>query len=131
MAPKKTPDANAEKSLIWSSKMDDALIDTFMHELDLGNKVNGTFTTTAYDNIITYLIALFGFKVDKEEVKNRWKTLKWNYSEIYDIFKGGMSVFLLNSSTHTWEAEDQVWDQLIEIEPKAALWRNTLLPSYE
>ncbi|KAI9121828.1 hypothetical protein K1719_007218 [Acacia pycnantha] len=90
MAPKKTLDANvptSEKSLIWTSKMDDALIDAFMHELDMGHK---------------------------DKVKNHWKTLKKNYSEIYDIFKGAMSGFLWNSSTHTWEAEDQVWEQLIE-----------------
>ena len=83
--------------------MDDALIDVFMHELDIGNKVNGTFTPTAYDNITQYLSALFGFKVEKEKVKNRWKTLKRNFSEIYDIFKGGMSGFSWNSSTNRWE----------------------------
>ncbi|KAI9110844.1 hypothetical protein K1719_018282 [Acacia pycnantha] len=134
MAPTKTPDANVptyEKSLIWTSKMDDALIDAFMHELDMGHNVNGTFTTTAYDNIIAYLTMLFGFKVDKDKVKNRWKTLKKKYSEIYDFFKGGMSGFSWNSSTHTWEAEDQVWEQLIEVKPKAAHWRNTPLPNYE
>ncbi|KAI9089672.1 hypothetical protein K1719_028965 [Acacia pycnantha] len=95
MAPSMTPDANvptSEKSLIWTSKMDDALIDSFTHELDMGNKVNGTFTPTAY---------------------------------------GGMSGFSWNPSTHTWEAEDQVWEQLIEVKPKAANWRNTPLPNFE
>ncbi|KAI9077959.1 hypothetical protein K1719_040088 [Acacia pycnantha] len=41
MAPSKTPDANvptSEKSLIWTSKMDDALIESFTHELDMGHK---------------------------------------------------------------------------------------------
>ncbi|KAI9087842.1 hypothetical protein K1719_030172 [Acacia pycnantha] len=134
MAPSMTPDANvpiSEKSLIWTSKMDDALIDSFTHELDMGNKVNGTFTPTAYGNIVAHLTKQFGFKVDKEKVKNRWKTLKKKYSEVYDIFKGGMSGFSWNPSTHTWEAEDQVWEQLIEVKPKAANWRNTPLPNFE
>ncbi|KAI9083242.1 hypothetical protein K1719_034774 [Acacia pycnantha] len=134
MAPTKKPDANvpkSEKSLILTSKMDDALIESFTHELDMGHKVNGTFTPTAYANIIAHLTTLVGFKVDKDKVKNRWKTLKKKYSEVYDIFKGGMSGFSWNSSTHTWEAEDQVWEQLIEVKPKAAYWRNTPLPNYE
>ncbi|KAI9087089.1 hypothetical protein K1719_030924 [Acacia pycnantha] len=121
MAPSMTPDANvptSEKSLIWTSKMDDALIDSFTHELDMGNKVNVTFTPTAYGNIVAHLTKQFGFKVDKEKVKNRWKTLKKKYFEVYDIFKGGMSGFSWNPSTHTWEAEDQVWEQLIEYEEK-------------
>ena len=78
-----------EKSLIWSVKMDDSLLDAFMHELNIGNKIGGSFTTTAYENITKSLSALFGFKVDKDKVKNRWKTLKRNFSEIYDIFRGG------------------------------------------
>ncbi|KAI9126598.1 hypothetical protein K1719_002194 [Acacia pycnantha] len=50
---------------------------------------------------------------------------------MYDIFEGGTSGFSWNSSTCKWEAEDQVWNQLIEVKPKATLWRNTPLPNYE
>ncbi|KAI9126820.1 hypothetical protein K1719_002416 [Acacia pycnantha] len=134
MAPRRVPGANTstiDKFLTWTAKMDNTLIDAFMHELEIGNKVKRTFTYTAYDNISQYLSTVFGFKVDKEKVKNRWKTLKKKFSEMYDIFESGTSGFSWNSSTCKWEAEDQVWNQLIEVKPKAALWRNMPLPNYE
>ncbi|XP_058759913.1 uncharacterized protein LOC131633218 [Vicia villosa] len=118
-------------TLTWNRKMDDALVDAFMHEYEKGNKVNGTFTTSAYENIAAELRALFGNKVDKVKIKNRWKTLKKNFTEYYDIFKGGMSGFSWNSTTQLWDAESEVWDALIESKPKASNWRNVPLPNYE
>lgn len=116
MAPKRQlPTNNGKENLNWSRAMDDALIDAFMHEYEKGNKVNGTFTTTAYENIVAELSALFGKKVDKERVKNRWKTVKKNFTDVYDIFKNGMSGFAWNPSTHLWDAEPEVWDALIEV----------------
>jgi hypothetical protein len=55
--------------------MDDALAYAFMQEYENGNKVNKIFTTTMYDNITTELDALFGSKIDKLKIKNRWKIL--------------------------------------------------------
>ncbi|XP_028785416.1 uncharacterized protein At2g29880-like [Neltuma alba] len=110
--------------------MDDYLVDAFMEQYNCGNKVNGTFTTTAYENIVKEMSALLDIEMDKEKIKNRWKTLKKNFSEIYDIFKNGLSGFAWNPSTQLWEAEDEVWDQLIESKPKAANWRDTPFPNY-
>jgi hypothetical protein len=78
MASKKQLSTNNGNSgtLSWNRVMDDALVDAFMHEFEKGNKVNGTFTTTAYDHITAEIGALFGNKIDKVKIKNRWKTLK-------------------------------------------------------
>jgi len=158
MASKKQPTNNGNHgTLSWNRAMDDALVDAFMHEFEKGNKVNGTFTTTAYDNITAEICALFGNKIDKLKIKNRWKTLKKNFTEYYDIFKGGMSGFSWNQITQLWDAEPEVWDALIEAsfinlvfckillinscitivklifqsKPKAANWKNVSLPNYE
>ena len=32
--------------------MDDALVDTFLHQVIIGGRVNGTFTSKAYDDIV-------------------------------------------------------------------------------
>lgn len=95
--------------------MDDVLVDAFMHELEIGNKVKKSFTTTAYDNISRHLSAVFGVKVDKGKLKNRWKTLKRNFLEMHEIFESSRSGFTWDSSTKRWEAEDQVWAQVIEV----------------
>ena len=35
----------------WTQEMDNALIDAFLNQQNLGNKVGGTFTTKAYEAI--------------------------------------------------------------------------------
>ncbi|XP_045800963.1 uncharacterized protein LOC123894894 [Trifolium pratense] len=133
MASKKQLSTNNgnSRTLSWTRAMDDALVDAFMHEFENGNKVNGTFTSTAYDHITAEISALFGGKIDRVKIKNRWKTLKKNFTEYYDIFKGGMSGFSMNPTTQLWDAEPEVWDALIASKPKAAYWRNVPLPNYE
>ena len=79
--------------------MDDYLVDAFMEQDKCGNKVKGTFTPKAYENIVKEMSALLDVDIDKVKIKNRWKTLKKNFSEAYDVFKGGMSGFAWNSST--------------------------------
>jgi hypothetical protein len=55
-----TNNDNSETSS-WNRVMDYALVNAFMHEFEKDNTVNGTFTTTVYDNIIveTEISALF------------------------------------------------------------------------
>lgn len=35
----------------WTAEMDSTLVDAFFHQHNEGNKVGGTFTSKAYDNI--------------------------------------------------------------------------------
>jgi len=67
--------------------MDDYLVDAFMEQYNIGNKVSGQFTGTAYDNIVKEMTALLDVEMDKEKIKNRWKTLKKNFSDVFDILK--------------------------------------------
>ena len=39
------------KEVQWSSVMDDALVDAFLHQVIIGGRVNGTFTSKAYDDM--------------------------------------------------------------------------------
>ncbi|XP_057447630.1 uncharacterized protein LOC130739377 [Lotus japonicus] len=131
MAPKKQATTSSGNNMSWTRSMDDALVNAFMHEFTAGNKVNGQFTTQAHDRIASELSVLFAMKIDKSKIKNRWKTLKKKFSDVYDIFKNGMSGFAWNPSTHLWDAEPEVWEALIQSKPKAANCRNTSLPHYE
>ena len=81
------------KKVQWNSIMDDALIDVFLHQMIIGGRVNGTFTSKVYDYIVKKLVKKFNMEINKDKVKNRQKTLKKNFHECYDIFKDRLSDF--------------------------------------
>ncbi|XVF23429.1 hypothetical protein REPUB_Repub13aG0037400 [Reevesia pubescens] len=104
--------------------MDDALVDAFLHQHNMGNRVNGTFTKHAYDNIVIDLKEQFGRDIEKEKVKNHWKTLKTKFSKCYDLFKKGMSGFSWNPVTKLWGAER-------EAHPHTQEWMTKPIPNYD
>ena len=88
-------------------------MDAFLHRVIIGDRVNGTFTSKAYDDIVKELVEKFDMEITKDKVKNRQKTLKKNFHECYDIFKDGLSGFGWNDSLNMWTAESKVWEPLI------------------
>ena len=88
--------------------MDDTLVDVFFHQVIIGGRVNGTFISKAYDDIVKELVEKFHMKINKDKMKNRQKTLNKNFCECYDIFKDGLSGFGWNDSLNMWTAEPKV-----------------------
>ena len=95
--------------------MDDVLIDALLHQHHLGNRNGSVFTTHAYDNIVKELREKFEKPIDKQKVKNRIKTIKYNWSDCYDVFKNGLSGFAWSPITKMWSAEPEVWESLIQV----------------
>ena len=104
----------AREFLRWTDDMDSRLIDAMIEEARLGNRVDGTWTTQAYNNIVQALHNAGVSDVSKNNVKNRLKTLKDKWREVHDLFKG-TSGFAYSPLTKTFEAEDIVWDELIRV----------------
>jgi hypothetical protein len=50
----------------------------------------------------------------KQHIKNRMKTMKDHFAESYDLF-GSLSGFSWNSTTRRFEAEEEVWKDLIRV----------------
>ena len=90
------------KEVQWSNVMDDALVDAFLHQVIIVGRVNRTFTSKAYDDIVKKLVENFHMETNKDKVKNRQKTLKKNFHECYDIFKNGLSGFGWNDFLNIW-----------------------------
>ena len=90
------------KEVQWSSVMDDALVDAFLHQVIIVGRVNGTFTSKVYDDIVKKLVENFHMETNKDKVKNRQKTLKKNFHECYDIFKNGLSGSGWNDFLNIW-----------------------------
>ena len=80
----------------WTAVMDDVLIDAILHQYHLGNRNGSVFTTHAYNNIVKDLQEKFEKPIDKQKVKNRIKTIKYNWLECYDVFKNGMNPFQID-----------------------------------
>jgi hypothetical protein len=88
---KKKTGNGSRKREYWTSFMDDALIDAFLHQHRVGNRVGGTFTTQAYDNILAELCEKFETPVDKVKMKNNIKAITSNFASCYGLFKNGLS----------------------------------------
>jgi Myb/SANT-like DNA-binding domain len=122
MGKRKNPqnfNASKDDSITWTPHMDDALIDAYVYQNNVGNRVRGTFTSKAHDLILQELSEKFpDVHFDKEKIKNCMKFVKRGFGPYYDIFKNGLSGFAWNSATSTWCAEPEVWQKLLEVKIK-------------
>jgi len=98
----------------WTADMDFRLLSTMIDEARLGNRVDGSWTTQAYTNIVEALRQSGLLGLTKNNVKNRQKSLKDTWREVHDLFNG-LSGFAWNNSTKIFEAEHEVWDDLIKV----------------
>ena len=69
--------------------MDDTLMDDFLHQVTIGGRVNGTFTSKAYDDIVKELVENFHMEINKDKMKNRQKTLKFFFMNAMTYLKMG------------------------------------------
>ncbi|KAJ4801138.1 Myb/SANT-like DNA-binding domain protein [Rhynchospora pubera] len=110
--------------------MDRALINAFVHQQDIGNRVNGSFTSKAHENVVNGVSEKFpDVKLDKEKVKNRIKYIKKGFTACYDVFKN-ISGITWKEDLSMWQAAPDVWDDLIKKHPQVAAWRNKPIPNY-
>ncbi|KAI9200204.1 hypothetical protein LWI28_004170 [Acer negundo] len=72
--------------------MDDRLTDALYTQHAQGNRVDGNFTSKAYENIVLELSEKLGVDIDRDKVKNLKKI---------------------------WSAEPEVWENLLETNPSA------------
>ena len=99
----------------WTAEMDLILLNAMIDEVRKGCRIDGSWTTQGYTNIVMALneAGLSGLK--KNNVKNRQKSLKDRWREVHDLF-GGLSGFAWNQTTKLFEAEDEVWSELIKVQ---------------
>ena len=74
------------KEVQWNSVIDDALVDFFLYQVIIDGRINGTFTSKAYDDIVKELVEIIHMEINKDKVKKWQKTLKKNFHECHDIF---------------------------------------------
>ncbi|KAK1427003.1 hypothetical protein QVD17_15685 [Tagetes erecta] len=113
--------ASDKENFKWTEYMDNAFIQSMLTQQDNGYRINGTFTPQAYKNMVEELSTKLQMNLTKNHLKNRLKTLKCHFSSWYDMFRGtSLSGFSWNPETQLIEAEDEVWEKLIDTKPDAA-----------
>ncbi|XP_027169480.1 uncharacterized protein LOC113769246 [Coffea eugenioides] len=111
---KKDPSIMKE-NMKWTLAMDEVFIQALLDQHYKVFWVDGTFTPTAYNNIINELKKKLGIEFTKNHLKNQLKTLKEHFKESCDFFRNGkLSGFSWNPFTKTWGAEPEVWEQLLQ-----------------
>ncbi|KAK9072177.1 hypothetical protein SSX86_008609 [Deinandra increscens subsp. villosa] len=120
-----------KEQLKWNDKMDNAFLQAMITQQDMGNRINDTFTPQAYNNMLAELTTKLQKDLNKNHLKNRLKTLKQSFSQWYDMFRGtSLSGFSWNPNTQYIEAEDEVWDRLIESKPEAKALKTKKVSNY-
>ncbi|XP_060197931.1 uncharacterized protein LOC132626919 [Lycium barbarum] len=66
-----------------------------------------------------------------ELIHNRMRVIKTKFAKCYDTFQMGMSGFSWDPITNMWDAEPEVWDQLIQAKPAAAELRTMSIRNYD
>ncbi|KAL2340535.1 hypothetical protein Fmac_008475 [Flemingia macrophylla] len=114
----------------WTDEMDFRLLSAMLDEARLGNRVDGSWTTQAYNNMVDSLRQSGLIGITKNNVKNRQKSLKDRWREVHDLFSG-LSGFAWDESTKSFSAEPEVWDELLTTKPSAAKWRVNPIRYYD
>ncbi|KAL2333233.1 hypothetical protein Fmac_014446 [Flemingia macrophylla] len=114
----------------WTDEMDFRLLSAMLDEARLGNRVDDSWTTQAYNNIVEALRQSGLIGITKNNVKNRQKSLKDRWREVHDLFNG-LSGFAWDESTRRFSAEPEVWDELLTSKPSAAKWRVNPIRYYD
>ncbi|KAL2333634.1 hypothetical protein Fmac_014847 [Flemingia macrophylla] len=113
----------------WTDEMDFRLLSAMLDEARLGNRVDGSWTTQAYNNMVESLRQSGLIGITKNNVKNRQKSLKDRWREVHDLFSG-LSGFAWDESTKRFSVS-QVWDELLTTKPSAAKWRVNPIRYYD
>lgn len=113
--PRKIQPSDGSATCVWTNVMDDALVDAFWNQHNIGNRVGGIFTSDALNCIVNELKEKFRDKpIDKERIHNRIKNIKKLFTKWFEIQKS-FSGFVWNPQTEMMEAENDAWQHLLEV----------------
>ncbi|TVU45060.1 hypothetical protein EJB05_04530 [Eragrostis curvula] len=129
MSPGKPGHASGREAVFWSDKMNDYLLDSLLHEQAIGNR-GEKFSSVAYDNIITGVGQKFGVAIDRSNIKNRLKHIKETFNECKNIL-GEDSRFKWSAASKRFNADPQVWREVIEKKPEAKKWMTKTIDNYD
>ncbi|KAF8376838.1 hypothetical protein HHK36_031504 [Tetracentron sinense] len=112
----------------WQPPMDRYFIDLMLDQVHKENQIDGLFRKQAWMDMIALFNAKFGFKYDMDVLKNRYKTLRRQYSVIKNLLD--QSGFFWDESRQMVTADDYVWQDHIKAHTDARQYMTRPVPYY-
>ncbi|XP_028103160.1 uncharacterized protein LOC114302342 [Camellia sinensis] len=119
-----------KKHLKWNNQMDVVLIDSLLDQMLKGQKIGGSFTSSAYRAASNAVSTKFSVHCDSSHVRNRLKTLKRNLAMAKDMLTTD-SGFGYNHSTQLIEATTGVWAAYLKAKPKASQFQHAPIQNFQ
>lgn len=94
------------------STQDNYFVDILVEQVRKGSKTGHGFKKQAWTEMIVLFNSKFGFKYDTDVLKNRYKRLRKQYSEMEILID--RSEFKWDESQKMITADDNVWDEFIK-----------------
>ena len=90
------------------------MLNAMIEEVCRGCRIDRSCTSQGYTNIVMALHETALSAIKKNHVKNRQKSLKDKWREVHDLFDGLID-YAWNQTTKCFEADDEVWNDLIKV----------------
>ncbi|GMP55541.1 hypothetical protein CsSME_00020331 [Camellia sinensis var. sinensis] len=119
-----------KKHLTWNNEKDLVLIDSLLDQMLGGQKIGGSFTSSAYGAASKAVSTKFSVHCDSNHVRNRLKTLKSNLAMAKDMLATD-SGFRYNHSTQLIEATTGVWAAYLKAKPKASHFQHAPIQNFQ
>ncbi|XP_031100307.1 L10-interacting MYB domain-containing protein [Ipomoea triloba] len=113
----------------WQPQMDLYFIHLMLDQVKKGNRADGLFRREAWMEMITSFNAKFGFNYEVDILKNRFKSLRRQYSLINNLLK--MDGFVWDDARQMVTADDRVWQDYIKINTTARQYMTRPVPFYK
>lgn len=97
----------------WTPPQDSFFIDLLLEQVSKGNKTGHGFRKQGWADMIVLFNTKFGFKYDADILKNRYKRLRKQYSEMKSLVDQGN--FRWDESQQMITADDSVWNDYIKV----------------
>lgn len=93
--------------------MDRCFIDLMVEQVKKGSKLGQTFTTPAWNDMVTVFNRIFKSHHDKDVLKNRFKHFRRQYKDIDKLLQ--QNGFSWDDTREMVAAEDSKWDAYTEV----------------
>ncbi|KAK0583103.1 hypothetical protein LWI29_033432 [Acer saccharum] len=132
--PQATPDTagtmvGSRSRTYWQPPMDRYFIDLMLDQAQKGNRVDGMFRRESWTEMIISFNAKFGFNYEVEILKNRFKTLRRQYSVIKHLLE--LKGFVWDDARQMVTADDCVWQDYVKKHTDARQFMTRPMPYFK